>query len=285
MTERPKSFGDYKPDRYQWVTTASAAFYPDYLVNATILYKPVMERFGQLLEAVGTSEELFWQIDAIRQTQLRTQLWRVFRKYVSPATSVEMLKVKQRAKDIVARFGDSFHPIDEVRRAFAFRALPDDTLSAILWEYKDRGQSGYKLTEDFFEYFRLQFPDMVISGPQRAGRDIFLGTVFADYPNPKRPVDFVIREPMSQATHESVLAIGLARYDTDRGGAQEDDRIGGYRECADEVLRYTRSSIENEDDFSQRWPRSSAWFHVGRLCQIGAAMARQSHGDDHAHGT
>jgi hypothetical protein len=30
----------------------------------------------------------------------------------------------------------------------------------------------------------------------------------------------------------------LARYDSDRGGAQEDDRPGQYRNCALEVLSY-----------------------------------------------
>ena len=36
------------------------------------------------------------------------------------------------------------------------------------------------------------------------------------------------------------LALSLARYDSDRGGAQEDDRTGGYRNCADEILGYAR---------------------------------------------
>lgn len=34
--------------------------------------------------------------------------------------------------------------------------------------------------------------------------------------------------------------MGLARYDSDRGGAQEDDRTGGYKNCADEVLNYAQ---------------------------------------------
>ena len=34
------------------------------------------------------------------------------------------------------------------------------------------------------------------------------------------------------------MAIGLARYDSDRGGAQEDDRTGQYRECATEILDF-----------------------------------------------
>ena len=60
-----------------------------------------------------------------------------------------------------------------------------------------------------------------------------MGTVFEAYPRPSRPVDFVIYDK-----DEQVLAIGLARYDSDRGGAQEDDRTGGYRECAGEILAY-----------------------------------------------
>lgn len=51
--------------------------------------------------------------------------------------------------------------------------------------------------------------------------DIRAGTIFEDYPNPKRPLDFVIYDA------DKILAVGLVRYDGDRGGAQEDDRIGG----------------------------------------------------------
>lgn len=36
------------------------------------------------------------------------------------------------------------------------------------------------------------------------------------------------------------MAIGLARYDSDRGGAQEDDRTGQYRDCANEILSYAK---------------------------------------------
>lgn len=42
-------------------------------------------------------------------------------------------------------------------------------------------------------------------------------------------------------TNKDILAIGLARYDSDRGGSQEDDRTGGYRNCADEILAYAKS--------------------------------------------
>jgi hypothetical protein len=92
------------------------------------------------------------------------------------------------------------------------------------------------LTERFFSIFRSSFPDLPIKGPKRAGRDILLGEVFEKYPKPDRPVDFVIYD----RAEKEILAIGLARYDSDRGGAQEDDRTGGYQNCADEILNYAR---------------------------------------------
>jgi hypothetical protein len=83
--------------------------------------------------------------------------------------------------------------------------------------------------------FLAYFPDLPIEGPQRAGKDVLMGRIFKDYPNQKRPVDFIIYSE----DRKNVIAIGLARYDGDRGGAQEDDRVGGYREVAQEILTYT----------------------------------------------
>lgn len=173
----------------------------------------------------------------VTQPWMRVQLCRVFRKYVSPTTPVEMLKRKTQAQQICEQFGSQFRSIQEVHAAFLSRPMPDEALCAVLWEYKSRGQSGYDLTERFFDMFRARFPDLSIKGPERAGQDIRLGKIFQDYPNPQRPVDFVIYD----TTETDVLAVGLARYDSDRGGAQEDDRTGGYRNCADEILAFARS--------------------------------------------
>jgi hypothetical protein len=234
------SFADFKADGYLWITLAKGQFYPDYLTDAVALYAPVIEIFGQLIQTSASSEALFRQIVAIAEPAMRVQLLRVFRKYVSPETPVEMLKAKAKAASIIAQFGHGFGPIHEVQRAFLSRPVPDDVLAAILWEYKERGAKGYSLTTQFFQLFRQHFPALHLAGPERAGADILLHTVFAEYPNPKRPVDFIIYqgEPL---TPQTVLAIGLARYDSDRGGAQEDDRIGGYRHCAAEILRYTQA--------------------------------------------
>lgn len=170
-----------------------------------------------------------------QESWMRIQLARVFKRYVSPGTPVEMLKKKTQATQICKSYRKDFRPIQEVQQAFSSRPIPDEPLCALLWEYKDRGKKGYDLTERFFELFRSHFPELSISGPVRAGRDVLLGDVFTNYPNPKRPVDFVIYN--QDKSH--ILAIGLARYDSDRGGAQEDDRTGGYRDCAREILTYT----------------------------------------------
>jgi hypothetical protein len=145
-----------------------------------------------------------------------------------------MLKRKRDAEHICASYKHEFRPIQKVQEVFSSRPLPDEPLCALLWEYKDRGKKGYDLTERFFELFRSHFLPLPITGPERAGRDILIGQIFTDYPNPSRPVDFVIYDEDKQ----TVLAVGLARYDSDRGGAQEDDRTGGYRDCAREILSY-----------------------------------------------
>lgn len=228
-----KLFEDYKNDAPNQITMANGAFYPDILAQACELYKPVLVYFNQLLKVSPSSEMLLKEITKLTQTWMRIQLLRVFRKYVSPDTSVEMLKSKNKIPMVCATFGKDFRPIHVVQKKFKERPLPDEALCAVLWEYKDRGQKGYSLTETFFDMFQSRFPNYTIEGPKRAGADVQLKSVFPDYPNPTRPVDFVIRD-----NNRDVLAIGLARYDSDRGGAQEDDRTGGYNNCAKEILAY-----------------------------------------------
>lgn len=227
-----KTFRDYKSENANWITLATGEFYPDILIDACNLYKPVLELFGQLLKSSESSEKLFLQTVDINQPWMRIQLARVFRKYVSPNTPVEMLKQKRKAEWICKEFGKGFRPVVEVQKAFLSRPMPDEALCAVLWEYKDRGQKGYDMTERMFELLRSKFPNFEILGPERAGRDILLGEVFDDYPKPDRPADFIIKDG------ETILAVGFARYDSDRGGSQEDDRTGGYSNASRELLDY-----------------------------------------------
>lgn len=191
--------------------------------------------FGQLLAQAHSATNLFMSISEISEQWMRIQLARVFRKYVSPETPVEMLKKKRAAQTICDQFGHGFRAITEVQKRFSERPLPDEALCAILWEYKARGKKGYDLTERLFILLREQFPTLKLSGPERAGKDVLLGSIFPDYTKPDRPIDFLICDG------EEVLAVGLARYDSDRGGAQEDDRTGQYRDCAAEILSFTKT--------------------------------------------
>lgn len=230
-----KCFADYKADAHNWITLSSGEYYPDILKDACELYKPVLVLFGQIMKESESSIRLFLNISDITDGWMRIQLARVFRKYVSPETPVEMLKKKTKAQEICDQFGKGFRPIHQVQAAFNTRPIPDEALCALLWEYKDRGKKGYDLTERFFSLFIAAFPNLTLIGPERAGRDVLMKEIYEDYPNPKRPVDFVIKQG------EEVLAVGLARYDSDRGGAQEDDRTGGYSNCTNEFLGYAQS--------------------------------------------
>src|SRR5258705_13767949 len=110
MSEIRKMFADYKSEGHTWITLAKGAYYPDVLVEAAELYKPVLVIFGQLLKTSESYIRLFMQISEIPDGWMRIQVARVFRKYVSPETPVEMLKKKSQAAAICERFGAGFRP-------------------------------------------------------------------------------------------------------------------------------------------------------------------------------
>jgi hypothetical protein len=232
-------FRDYIPEATRWITFVEGDFYPDALEVATPIYEPVLTRFGELLTRARDSCELLILITAYtRSEDKRIQLLRVFKRYVSPDTSVEMLKKKRMIPKICEEHGNRFRDIQEVRQLFTSRPHPDETLIALLNEYRTRGQKGYTLTAALFDWFHTNLGDSFdITGPTGAGKDLNLHDWFPSYPNARRPVDFIITEVGS---HEP-LVIGLARYDSDRGGAQEDDRTSGYRSVISEVLGYSAS--------------------------------------------
>lgn len=233
-----RTFRDYSPEeRRNFITLSTGEYYPDILEDACRLYSPVLEMFSQLLNRSESSSALFMNIADVPTQWMRIQLCRVFRKYVSPETPVEMLKKKTQARKICEDFGEDFRPIHVVQEKFDARPMPDEALCAILWEYKDRGKKGYDLTDKFFDMIQAKFSDLNIWGPRGAGADVQAKSIWNDYPNESRPLDFVI----SSDDKKTIYAVGLARYDGDRGGAQEDDRTGGYKNCADEVLEYVHS--------------------------------------------
>ncbi len=237
-----RAFRDYpKEERHNYITLSDGAYYPDILQQACAFYQPVLVQFSELIRNSESSAALFLNIAHTSNPWMRTQLCRVFRKYVSPDTPVELLKKSQSAQQICAEFGTRFRPIHIVQKKFDARPIPDEALCAVLWEYKERGQKGYDLTEKLFGLMKTKFPNLSIWGPKRAGKDIQARAIWADYPNDSRPLDFAVSSP----DRKTVYAVGLARYDGDRGGAQEDDRTGGYKNCADEILQYAHAHGKN----------------------------------------
>ncbi len=232
METRP--FGEYHDDARRWITIFDTEFYPDTLEAALARYGPVLGAFAQLAEEAPNSADLLRDIQAAPK-EVRGQLLRVYRKYVSPDTSVEMLKRVRRTEELIEDFGDRFRPIEEVRLNIAERPFPDEALIALLAEYGERGKKGYELTEAFFLWFEAEFSEAgwTVVGPLGAGRDIDLAEVIPGYPT-RTPADFVISDPDGV-----VRVVGFARYDSDRGGAQEDDRIGGNERRLREILRFT----------------------------------------------
>lgn len=226
------SFSSYKASASNWITFVDSEFYPDYLDEAKVLYGSVLEQFTNLVNEARNSADLLLKISQ-EPNPSRTQLLRVFRKYVSPDTSVEMLKGKSKIQKIITDYGIRFRPLEKVRQKLASRPNPDEILMAILFEYKSRGQKGYELTEAFFLWFNKTFgDDYKIEGPQRAGQDVRLEKVLPNFTH-KIPADFLISHPDG-----TPLVVGFARYDSDRGGAQEDDRTSGNRDKVTEIRQY-----------------------------------------------
>src|SRR6266852_7652151 len=88
ITLQTRTFADYKSEGHLWITLSKGNYYPDYLVDATKLYQPFLEIFGQLVAASPSSDQLFRDIAQLRSQEARVQVSRIFRKYVSPETPV-----------------------------------------------------------------------------------------------------------------------------------------------------------------------------------------------------
>ena len=230
-----KSFDDYKNDNYSWITLAPSEYYPDYLLSARNYYGPVLAEFRTLLTTSASSSILYRSIMTSKNGWMRIQLCRVFKRYISPTTPVELLKRKASTEANIEGFQSQFRKIADAQAAFLKRPEPDEVLCALMWEYKDRGKPGYDLTGTLFKMLREGIEQSEIDGPEGAGQDVQLKEVWDDYPTESRPVDFIIK------VDEQIMAVGLVRYDSDRGGAQEDDRIGQYREVAWEIIEYCDS--------------------------------------------
>lgn len=220
----------------------SAVRFPEILEQSYAKYESDISEFCDL---IATSESTAHLLERIRSPKVkqdtRMSMLKMFRRCVAPVLDTEMSKkiTKVSTNELVNSYGATFKPIEKLREQFENLRQGDfETLAALIGEYDTRGQSGYALTEQFFDWFEAEFAgEFTIEGPRRAGRDVELSTVFKDFTG-DYPCDFVIR------AGDDVLAVGFARYDATRGGAQSDDRTGGNWAKVEKAKQFCEKSGE-----------------------------------------
>jgi hypothetical protein len=190
-------------------------------------YEGAIRHFADLVAKSSDSGDLLGRIRTPRiPADRRMALLKVFRRCVSGVCDTEATKkiTSIPTGRFVDNFGSTFKPIAKLQEQFA--ALDDvfiAVLAVALGEYDNRGQQGYVLAGQFFDWFEQKFEGhLTIEGPRGAGPDVELSTVIPGFTG-SCPCDFVIRNRLDRG----VIAVGFARYDSTRGGAQSDDRTGG----------------------------------------------------------
>ena len=221
--------------------------FPEVLDILLEKYSDYIDLFCQIIQKSTSSAEVLRSIrSSERDADERMALLKMYRRCVSTVLDTETTKKirKVNTDDLIKNYGNTFKPIKKLQEQFT--DIPQEhryALAALLGEYDTRGQLGYQLTEIFFDWFEEQFRELyTIEGPRGAGRDIELSEIYPDYKD-SYPCDFVIR----RKSDKEVVAIGFARYDSTRGGAQSDDRTGGNSnkvEKAKNFDQFTQSKLK-----------------------------------------
>ncbi len=216
--------------------------FPEILEASREKYIDDINLFIKLVNNSISSESLLKEIRSVNiDSKQRMSLLKLYRRCVCPILDTEMTKKikKVPTEMLIDNYAYSFKDINILKEQL--KTMSSDTLSALavlIGEYDSRGQSGYLLTDRFFTWFEKQFKDRFsIDGPRGAGRDIELSTICCDFDD-NCPCDFVI----SNVSDNRLLAVGFARYDSTRGGAQSDDRTGGNSNKVDKIQRYCEKS-------------------------------------------
>lgn len=212
--------------------------FPEVLDILLEKYDDAIDVFCQLIRESNSSAEILEKIRVNERSQdERMALLKMYRRCVSPVLDTETTKKikKISTESLVETYGGTFKPISKLKSQFSM--LPQEmryALAALIGEYDSRGQLGYQLTGAFFDWFEENFSGkLTIEGPRGAGRDIELKDVFPEFDG-SFPCDFVIR----QLGTKKPLAVGFARYDSTRGGAQSDDRTGGNANKVDKAKAF-----------------------------------------------
>ncbi|WP_080395508.1 hypothetical protein [Pseudomonas syringae] len=226
MKNHTAHLSDYSYDPHQIITPIDLATrFPEVLDISIGRYHADINLFRQLANGSSSSSELLAKIRESKfNAKQRMTLLKIFRRCVCPIVDTEMAKkLKVQTSILVLNYGEYFKDIGVVQTQFNnFTHAHEAALAALVGEYDTRGQSGYVLTGWFFDWFNLEYSGAFnISGPRGAGKDIELRTLYDSYEG-DFPCDFVITD-----NNSIICAVGFARYDATRGGAQSDDRTGG----------------------------------------------------------
>lgn len=246
MTDSQKYFSSIE-DPYSVITPIqSGTTFPESLKEKVDKYTPYINDFCQIVRESSSSQEV---LERIRDRSIkmnkekRMALLKIFRRCVSPVCDTEATKKinKIPTSVFIDNYGHTFKPIAKLKKQFI--SLTTEQLSALcvlLGEYDKRGEQGYVLTDLFFTWIEETFQNFSIEGPRGAGQDVQLSNVFPDFIG-NYPCDFIIK----QKTTNNVLAVGFARYDSTRGGAQSDDRTGGNSDKVAKAMQFSEASGRN----------------------------------------
>ena len=216
--------------------------FPEILETLIEKYSPAIDTFCDIIRTSNSSEEVLREIrKASRDKDERMALLKMYRRCVSPVLDTEASKkIKKVTTDsLIQAYGTTFKPITTLKSQFEDLS-PEArfALAALVGEYDTRGQSGYELTGMFFDWFDEHFVDSYrIEGPRGAGRDIELSSIYPSFKG-SFPCDFVVR----RTADDEVVAIGFARYDSTRGGAQSDDRTGGNANKVEKAKAFDKAT-------------------------------------------
>ena len=212
--------------------------FPEVLDILMDKYDDAIDVFRQLIIESDSSADVLRKIRSpARLPDERMALLKMYRRCVAPVLDTETTKKIKKidSQTLIEAYGETFKPIAKLKSQFS--ELPKEyryALAALVGEYDTRGQLGYQLTGAFFDWFEEHFAEQyMIEGPRGAGRDIELSELYPAFQG-SCPCDFVIR----RYTDKEVLAVGFARYDSTRGGAQSDDRTGGNANKVDKIQAF-----------------------------------------------
>src|SRR5438046_2703332 len=145
-------------------------------------YEAAIRQFAALVAASTDSGNLLERIRTPRiPADERMALLKIFRRCVSGVCDTEATKkiTTITTRSLVDNYGSTFKPVSKVKEQFAdLNDVFIAVLAVSVGEYDNRGQQGYVLTGQFFDWFEETFKGhLTIEGPRGSGPDVELSTV------------------------------------------------------------------------------------------------------------